>query len=546
VDAVVVYVSRGLGSHTRIWYLVALELAVALANDVLTRFSTLSDSLLTDRFTNRVRIDVIKHAATLDLSSFEDSLFHDSLERARNQSKGRMQLISCLLNLMLNVLSLAALSVGLIVLSPWLIVLLAAGLVPPLLGESRFTVLTYSSLFRWTPYRRFLDHLCYLGAATESAKEIKLFGLGQYLAEAYKVISSEMHKDHETIALKRATLGSALSIISTGSYYGAYVLILARTLAKTISIGTFTFLAGSFSRSRFYIDRIISDVTEVSEQTIFLRDLFMFFDARPSIRSIPNARAVPRPVMRGLEFRHVSFRYPGSERLALKDISFTLAPHQTMALVGGNGAGKTTLVKLLLRLYDPAEGDILLDGVNLRDYDLTEYHGNVSVLFQDFMKYEMLVSDNIGFGDIQQLGNQNRTIAAAEESGADEMIGRLPKAYEQMLGRQFEGGVALSGGEWQKLALARAYMRDAQLMILDEPSSTLDARAEHELFDRIAKSGRNRMLVLISHRLSTVRMADQILVLSEGIIRERGPHEDLIRLGQHYAELFELQASSYR
>lgn len=546
IDAIVQYTANGGGSKTRIWFLVALELLVAITNDVLTRFNILCDSLLADRVQNRISVDVIRHGATLDLAFFEDPSFHDSLERARNQNTSRMALIASLLNLIQDVLSLGVLSMGLLVFSPWLLVLLFCTAIPSFSSESRFNSLKYSSLYRWTPYRRLLDYLRYLGASIESAKEVKILGLGPHLAETYMTVSTTIYEDNKQLAVRRATIGSALSILSIGAYYTAYFVIVMETLASKLTLGTFTFLAASFARSRQHIDRIAGAITEISEQAVYLTDLFAFFDARPAIRSLPNARMVPRPPKQGFEFRNVSFAYPGSDRAVLQNINFTLAPGETLALVGENGAGKTTLVKLLARLYDPTDGEILLDGIDLRNYSLSDLHRTTGILFQDYMQYDMLVRDNIGFGNIDCLDDLAQIAAAADKSGASKLIDRLPKAYEQMLGRRFEGGVSLSGGEWQKVALARAYMRDAQLMILDEPTASLDARAEYELFQHFTELAHGRMRVLISHRLSTVRMADQILVLKHGTIQERGKHGDLVRLGQHYAELFELQASAYR
>lgn len=546
LDAIVLYVSHGIGSRSKILSLLAIELTLAILDDVLNRFNTLCGSLLADRFANRVGVELIEHASTLDLASFEDSLFYDTLERVRSQNRGRMALIDDFLSLMQNIGSLALLSIGLVVFSRWLIVLLAFALVPLCLGESRISSLAYSSLYRWTPYRRLLDYLCYLGASTDSAKEIKQFGLGHHLAEAYKTISTDIYEDNKRIVVKRAMVGSLISVVSTGSYYSAYAVILIRTLAGRLSLGTFAFLTGSFSRSRYYLDRITTQITDISEQAICLKDLFAFFDARPSIQSSPNAIIVPRPLTQGVEFRHVSFAYPSSERSVVRDISFTVAPGETLALVGENGAGKSTLVKLLLRLYDPTDGQILLDGIDLKKYELKDFQNSTAILFQDYMRYDMPVRDNIGFGNIRHLSDRVQIAAAAYKSGASELIGRLPNGYEQILGLRFEGGMALSGGEWQKLALARAHMADAQLMILDEPTATLDARSEHELFSRFVELATSRMLVLISHRFSSVRMADQILVLKDGMIVERGTHGDLIRLGQHYAEMFELQASGYR
>ena len=546
LDAVVVRISRGTGDLGRIWKLVALEFAIAVAGDVLGRLNTLFDSLLGDRFTNRVSVRLIRHATALDLASFEDPVFYDKLERARRQTTARLGLLAGILNLGQDGLSLASLSAGLIVFSPWLMVLLVAAVVPAFLGETHFTTLAYSVLYRWTPQRRELDYLRLLGASNQSAKEVKIFGLGGHLAQRYDEVSERIFEENKKLAKKRAFLGSLLNLVATGGYYGAYVVVLVRTLAGGITIGTFVFLTGAFSRSRGYIEKILSSLNDISEQALFLKDLFDFFEMEPLIRSRPGALPAPRPIRAGFEFRNVAFAYPGAEQPVLKNVSFSLHPGEKIALIGENGAGKTTLVKLLARLYDPTEGAILLDGVDLREYDVEDFRKEIGVIFQDYMRYEMLASENIGFGKIEELRERGRVERAAKRSLAESVILRLPNGYDQMLGRRFEGGVDLSGGEWQKFALARAYMRDAQLLILDEPTATLDARAEYEVFQRFAELTRARMAVLISHRFSTVRMADRILVLEHGEIREQGTHSQLLALGGQYAELFELQAAGYR
>jgi ATP-binding cassette subfamily B protein len=425
-----------------------------------------------------------------------------------------------------------------------------AAVIPAFLGETHFTTLAYSVLYRWTPQRRLLDYLRLLGASVQSAKEVKIFGLGDYLADRYHRLSDEIYAENKSLAIRRATVGSALNLISTGGYYGAYAVVLVKTLAGGISIGTFTLLTGAFSRSRTYIERLLGGFNDISEQALFLKDLFEFFEMEPTIRSDAHASTAmipaPRPIRSGFEFRNVGFAYPGSDRLVVSNINFRLEPAEKVALIGENGAGKTTLVKLLARLYDPTEGCILLDGVDLREFDVEDLRREIGVIFQDYLRYDMPARENIGFGKLESLGDQGRIQAAAYKSLAKGVIDRLPKGYDQMVGRRFEGGVDLSGGEWQKFALARAYMRDAQLLILDEPTATLDARAEYEVFQRFADLTRGRMAVLISHRFSTVRMADRILVLAGGAIEEEGTHQQLVALAGRYAELFELQAAGYR
>jgi ATP-binding cassette, subfamily B, bacterial len=550
LDAVVARISRGTGNVAGIWKLVAIELTLAIASDFLARGNTLCDSLLGDRFTNRVNLRLMRHASRLDLASFEDPVFYDKLERARRQTTGRLGLLAALLNLGQNAISLFSLSGLLIVFSPWLMALLVAAVIPAFLGETHFTALAYSVLYRWTPQRRLLEYLRFLGASLQSAKEVKMFGLGDYFAERYQRLSEEIDVENRALAIRRASFGSLLNLISTGGYYGAYAVVLLKTLAGRISIGSFTMLTGAFSRSRTYIEQILSGFNDISEQALFLKDLFEFFEMEPSIRSDAGlsgpALPAPRPIRSGFEFQHVAFAYPGSSRMVVENINFCLEANEKVALIGENGAGKTTLVKLLARLYDPTEGRILLDGVDLREYDIDDLRREIGVIFQDYLRYDMLVRENIGFGRLESLDDSTRIQTAAYKSLAKNVIDRLPNGYDQMVGRRFEGGVDLSGGEWQKLAIARAYMRDAQLLILDEPTATLDARAEYEVFQRFADLTRDRMAVLISHRFSTTRMADRILVLAGGIIQEQGTHRQLVARGGRYAELFEMQAAGYR
>jgi ATP-binding cassette subfamily B protein len=546
LDGVVAWIKRGSGNAANLWKLVALELGLAVLSDLLGRANSLADSLLSDRFTNRISVRLIEHATKLDLASFEDPVFYDKLERARRQTTGRIGLLAAVLNVGQDTLSLISLSAGLIVFSPWLMVLLVAAVIPAFLGETHFTALAYSVLYRWTPQRRLLDYIRLLGASNQSAKEVKIFGLGDHLSERYREVSDRIYEDNKKVAVKRASVGFLLNLVSTGGYYGAYAVVLIRTLAGAISVGTFTFLTGAFSRSRMYIEKILQSFTDISDQALYLKDLFEFFEMQPAIGSTPHALPAPRPIRDGFEFRNVGFAYPGSSQMVVENINFRLDSQEKIALIGENGAGKTTLVKLLARLYDPTVGEILLDGIDLREYNVEDLRKEIGVIFQDYMRYELIAKENIGFGKIEDLADQARIEMAAHKSMAVQVIGKLPNGYDQMIGRRFDGGVDLSGGEWQKFALARAYMRDAQLLILDEPTATLDARAEYEVFRRFAELTKGRMAVLISHRFSTVRMADRILVLKDGRIREQGTHNQLVALGGQYAELFELQAAGYR
>ena len=524
----------------------AYEVALVVLSDLLSRGINLFDSLLGDKFTNHVSLLLMEHATKLDLVSFEDPIFYDKLERARRQTTSRLGMLATVAGMGQQLITFASLSAAVVAFSPWFLVLLVAAVVPAFLGETKFAMLAYSILYRWTPERRELDYLRLLGASNYSAKEVKIFGLGNYLAERSRILFDRFYKENKALAIKRAATGSLLNLLPTAGYYAAYVLILVRTLAGQLSIGSLTFLVAAFLRSRSLIESLFSSLNNIAEQALYIKDLFEFFDTEPQIISPPNAIPAPRPIRSGFEFRNVSFAYPGSERRVLSGVNLQFDAGERIALIGENGAGKTTLVKLLARLYDPTEGVILLDGIDLREYDVESVRKEIGVIFQDYMRYDMLVRENIGFGRIDELENQPRIEEAAQKSLAEPMIRQLANGYQQMLGRRFENGVDLSAGQWQKIALARAYMRDAQVLILDEPTASLDARAEYEVFLRFADLTRDRMAVLISHRFSTVRMADRILVLADGEIIEQGTHHQLVALGGRYAELFELQAAGYR
>ena len=546
IDQVVRAIQGRLADPHRIWVYLAYEIALAVLSDLLSRAVNLSDSLLGDKFTNHVSLRLMEHANRMDLVSFEDPVFYDKLERARRQTTARLGMLGIIAGMGQQFITLLTLLAAVVSFSPWFLVLLVGAVVPSFLGETRFAMLAYSMLYRWTPERRELDYLRMLGASNQSAKEVKIFGLGQHLADRSRRLFDRFYEENKALAIKRAITGSLLNLLPTAGYYGAYVLILIRTMAGAMTVGSLTFVAGAFARSRSLIETLFSSLNNIAEQALYIKDLFDFFETEPSIVSVPNALPAPRPIRSGFEFRDVSFAYPGSERQVLRRVSFRFDAGERIALIGENGAGKTTLVKLLARLYEPTGGAILLDGVDLREYDVDSLRGEIGVIFQDYMRYDMLVRENIGFGRIEELENQPRVESAARKSLADPLIAQFKLGYQQMLGRRFENGVDLSAGQWQKVALGRAYMRDAQVLILDEPTASLDARAEYEVFLRFADLTRGRMAVLISHRFSTVRMADRILVLADGELVEQGTHQQLVALGGRYAELFELQAAGYR
>lgn len=546
IDQVIHLSNDQTASHTYLWELVAIELGLAILSDALGRLTTLIDSLLGDLFANHTSVKIMEHAATLDLEQFEDSLFYDKLERARQQTIGRTILLSQVLGQVQDLITMSFLAAGLAVFNPWLILLLFVAVLPAFLGESYFNDKNYSLSRRQTPERRELDYIRYIGASDETAKEVKLFNLSGFLIDRFRSLSTKFYIDNRKLAIKRSGWGTLFSLIGTLGYYGAYVYMISKTVQGKISVGDLTFLAGSFRQLRALLDGVLGRFTAVSQGAIYLKDFFDFFDIQPAIHPTPNARPFPNPIQQGFVFENVGFKYQNSDRFANRNLSFTLAAGEKLALVGENGAGKTTLVKLLARLYDPVEGRILLDGYDLREYDLADLRKNVGVIFQDYIRYQMTAAQNIAVGNIDEGQNRELVERSAQKSMADAMIQRLAGKYDQALGRRFNQGVELSGGEWQKIALARAYMKDAQLLILDEPTSALDARAEYEVFQRFAELTKGKTAVLISHRFSTVRMADRILVLDKGELLEIGSHEELLAKGGRYAELFRLQAAGYQ
>ncbi len=557
IDEVVLLVQSPPQAHTlREWLasgmldrmasLLALEFVLAVASDVFGRTISLLDSLLSERFSNTTSLRLMEHAATLDLEDFEDSELQDSLERARRQAAGRMSLMGQLFGQAQDVVTIVSFGAGLFLYAPWLIVLLAVALVPAFIGEAHFNAQSYALNYMRTPERRELDYVRQTGASVETAKEVKIFGLNAFLIERYRALSTRFFEANRRIAQRRAGWGSILTAIGTVAYYVAYAYIVWRTLNREFTIGDLTFLAGSFRRLRTLLENILMGFSQVAGQALYLDDLFSFFEIRPEIVSAANARPFPSPIVDGFSFDDVGFRYPGAERWAVRHLTFKLNAGEVLALVGENGAGKTTLVKLLARLYDPDEGHILLDGHDLREYDLFALRANIGVIFQDFVRYHLTAAENIAVGRIEARDDRARIEAAARQSMADEVIRKLPRGYDQIIGKRFKNGVELSGGEWQKVAIARAYMRDAQLLILDEPTAALDARSEFEVFRRFKDLTHGKTAVLISHRFSSVRMADRIVVLADGTVEAIGTHDELLAQNGRYAELFELQAAGYR
>jgi ATP-binding cassette subfamily B protein len=531
------------GSWVMGW--VGIEFILAVVSSLLNRAITLTDGLLGDLVANDASVQIIRHAATLDLYQFEDATFYDKLERARTQPAGRTALMSMVLSQAQDIITVVFLAGGLVAFNPWLLLILVLAVIPSFIGETKFNQESYSLTRSWTPERRELDYLRYIGASNETAKEIKIFGLEGFIADRFKRISDQYYVVNQKLALKRGGWGSLFSFLGSASYYAAYVFVIWQTALAQITVGTLTFLAGSFRQLQGLLQSIVSRFSRIGETALYLQDLFDFLELKPMGVRQTGLRTVPRPIREGFRFENVGFKYADSEQWAIRHLTFTLNPGEKLALVGENGAGKTTLVKLLAHLYEPTEGRILLDGVNLSDYDPEDLRREIGIIFQDYVRFMFTASENIAVGNIPEKQNQPRIEDAARKSLADAVVENLPKKYDQMLGKRFFGGVELSGGQWQKVALARAYMRDAQLIILDEPTASLDARAEHEVFLRFAELMKGKAAVLISHRFSTVRMADRILFLENGELLELGSHEELLAQGGKYAELFRLQAKGY-
>ncbi len=530
----------------RMLWLLAAEFLLAAANQLLSRAIDYTDARLADEFTREVSLRLIQHATKLDLAAFEDPSIHDMLERARQQATERVGMLSAMGRLLLQSMTLILLSAGVIAYSPWLFLLLVICVVPAFMGETHFALLGYSLAHEITPVRRELDYLRVIGSSKENAKEVKLFGLGTYLYDRYNSLNGEIIGKNIHLTRHRLIWGSMLAVVGSMGYYGSYVFLVWQAFEGRISIGTLMFLIGAIAGASTQLQGVFSLFAHISDQALFLTDLVDFLAVQPNIRSGQDALYAPRPIKAGFEFRDVSFRYPGSARLILKNLNFRLEPGEHVALVGGNGQGKTTLVKLLARLYDPTGGAIYLDGNDLRDYRVEDLHKEIGIIFQDFVRYDMTARMNIGVGRIDAIGSDEALWIAAKKSRVDRLLNRIPGGLNQMLGRRFDGGFDLSGGEWQKFALARAYLREAQVLILDEPTAALDAVAEAEVFARFADLSRGKLALLISHRFSTVRKSDRIIVLEEGQVHEEGTHDQLVAHGGRYASLFELQAACYR
>lgn len=543
-DAIIQITTHGEKDYSALWHSVAIEFILVVLSDLVGRAISLTDGILGDQYNINSSIKIIKKTNEIDISLLENSEFYDKLDRARTQTAGRVDLMSNVLGQAQTTISIFSLVIGLIYFEPYLIVLLVLSIFPSFINEVRFSQQQYSLARSWTSERRELDYLRFIGANDKTAKEIKLFGLTSFLVERFETLATRYFKLNKSLVVKRSSYGFLFNVLGSISYYAAYVFIIYRVLSGGITLGELTFLSGSFNRLMSSLRDFFSKFTRISESSLYLKDYFDFLDI-PSEDKNEKEVPLPEKIKTGFEFKNVYFAYPESDNQIVKDISFVIKAGEKIAFVGQNGAGKTTLTKLLLRFYEPTSGEILLDGININRYNKANYQEYFGVLFQDFFKYEFSVKENIAIGKIDEINDYERIQKAAELSLANEVVSELKYGYDQQLGKRFAKGQELSGGQWQKIALARAYMKNAEVMILDEPTSALDAKAESEVFERFIGLIKDKTSVIISHRFSTVRQADRILVLQEGKILESGTHNELMENKKLYAQLFTLQAEGY-
>ena len=550
IDSILSAIRQGMEPIAGLTYVVpylALELGLFLVGSLASQVRSLLDRILQMQLANHINSLIIRKAISLDLRFFEDPIFYDTLQNARRQADtSALNIVNSTLQMVQQVITLVSLVVLLVRFSPWLAVIVFVAAIPSFLSQSQYAERAFRAVSRRAPEARMLNYLETLLTGNETVKEIKLFGLGEPLLRRYQELFTRFYLEDRAIAVRRTMAALGWGLLSNLVYYSSYAWIVLRTVAGLITLGDMTMFLSIFRQSQSSIRSLLDSLNRLYESNLYLDNLMTYLELQPQLVTPANGLIAPTPILQGIEFRHVSFRYPGSDVDVLRDINLHIHPGERIALVGLNGAGKTTLIKLLTRLYDPTEGQVLLDGVDLRQYDLASLHQRFGVIFQDFVRYQFTVRENIGFGQVDALDDFARIRDAADRGGAGSVIGSLPQGYDTMLGRRWEKGQELSGGQWQKIALARAFMRKAEVLVLDEPTSALDAEAEYEVFRRFGKLMAGRIAVLISHRFSTVRRADRIVVLSAGKIVELGSHAELIQLDGAYARLFNLQAEGYR
>ena len=526
---------------------VLLEFALLLVSSLLNAFQSLSNNVLRSSLSKYVNTMIIDKSIKLDLQFYEDPVFYDNMQNARRRADSSalaiVSSISQVAQQFITLISLVALLIGF---SPWLAVLVILAAVPNFLSNSRFAEMSFRAISHRAPETRLLNYIETLLTSNETVKEIKLFGLGESLKARFENLFTEFMDEDNAIARRNTFASLGWGMVTNLAYYGSYIWVIIRTITKVITLGDMTMFLSVFRQSQRAVMSLLDNFSRLYENNLYLDNLLDFLKIEPALVSPENGKVAPAPILEGIHFQNVSFKYPGSDKYVLRNINLFIKPNESIALVGLNGAGKTTLIKLLTRLYDPTEGQITLDGVDLREYDMKSLHQRFGVIFQDFVRYQFSIKENIGFGQIEDLDNMERIKEAASKGGANEVVAPLAEGYETILGRRWNRGHELSGGQWQKIALSRAFMRKAEVLILDEPTSALDAQAEYEIFLRFRELMEGRLAVLISHRFSTVRMADRIVVLEDGRILELGSHEELMRHNQVYAHLFNLQAEGYR
>ena len=547
IDEVIAIVNTGESQElNKLYLLIAIEFGIAIFSDVFNRLIGVTDTLIGSLYSNDSSVELIQKTARVDLQYLEDSEFYDKLERARRQTVGRVNLMSNSLAQAQDFITIVSLISALIYFYPILIFLLVISIMPTLLNELKFSSSNYKLTSRMAPERRQLDYMRVIGASDVTAKEVKLFGLADFISRTFSTTANKYYQSIKKLTIKRSVWGAIFNIIGVIAYYGAFVFIVLKAVVSLVTIGELTFLAGSFNKLRNQLQVMFTRFSNITESAMYLHDYFEFIDMEFNDQSDFLQLPVPAEIVTGIKFQNVTFSYPNGHIPVFNGLSFDLRKGEKLALVGENGSGKTTLIKLLLRLYEPTSGCILLDGVDIRHYEKEEYQKLFGAIFQDFVKYYLTTRINIAVGNIENVGNDQKIEEAAELSLADEVVKDLLNGYDQELGKRFKKGAELSGGQWQKIALARAYMSEAPIIILDEPTSALDARAEYEVFQRFIGLTKGRTSIIISHRFSTVRMADRILVLNNGEVLELGTHEELMENGNLYSELFELQAEGYQ
>ncbi len=550
VDGVVTAINGRVGAQAGLQAILPLLLAefgLVLLSTGIGQGRSLAEHVLHARLNLAINTRIIRKALELDLTHFENAEYYDKLQNARREADWRgLQIVNGGFYLVQNVLTLLSFGVLLLRFSPLLALILFLATIPAFIAQSRFADLTFRVITWRAPESRQLSYLEHLLTDYSAVKEVKLFELGEPLLGRYAGLFWKFLREDQAIAQRRSLASVSWGLLATLSYYASYAWIVWRAVASAITLGDMTLYLGIFRNSQSTFESIFFGLSELYENGLFMSNLFSFLELRPAMVVPESPRPVPSPIRQGVEFRQVSFRYEGSETWALHGVDLRLRPGEKVALVGPNGAGKTTLIKLLTRLYDPTEGQILLDGIDLREYEIADLRSKIGVIFQDFVRYHLTAAENVGFGQIEALQDRARVESAARKSEAHHVIAGLPQGYETVLGRWFSGGRDLSGGEWQKIALGRAFMRECEILVLDEPTAALDAENELKVFQQFRELIEDRMAVLISHRFSTVRMADRIYVIEDGQITEQGTHAELLERQGTYARLFTLQAASYR